>query len=77
MILIKMHNYLKPENINNLTRELQQTDWSSVIQCDNVNKSYNKFVYIFLDKLKKCCPKEYKRKGRKSETIIRGWQQAF
>ena len=44
---------------------MQQTDWRSVIECDNVNESYNKFVEIFLDKLKKCCPKENKMQGKK------------
>ena len=33
----------------------------------NAKLSYNKFVYIFWDKLKKYCPKEYKRKGKKAK----------
>ena len=51
---------LNQKILDKLTRKVQQTDWKSVIECDNVKESYNKFVEIFSDKLNACCPKETK-----------------
>ena len=47
---------LSCENLCKLNTCLEQCDWSSVIQCNDVDEAYVKFINLYKLKLNSCCP---------------------
>ena len=47
---------LNQENLCKLNNCLEQCDWTSVIQCDDVNNAYVNFIDMYKLHLNSCCP---------------------
>ena len=56
---------LGEDNINSLNDALFNTDWSSVLNQNNVNAAYNNFISIFLGLYNTLCPKVKVKKNLK------------
>ena len=75
----KFKRTLSRENLCKLKTCLEQRDWSSVIQCNDVDDVYAKFINLYKLKLNSCCTvKKYKVKDvqKQKPWITRGFENA-
>ena len=63
---------ISPENIELLKRSLNTTDWSSVIEANDVNEATENFIQLFTNAFNKNCP-EVNRNVNKNYDAVQPW----
>jgi len=67
----KVHIYdLRDHNIDALRYNVAMQDWNSVLQCDNIDSTYDMFLNITKQLIQKCIPVKYITMGRKYPEYI-------